>query len=318
MKKFLTIFLLLTVTMCAADRAALIQEIKQAEHDFSALVDKDGSWVAFPAFMAEPSIFNGQVMPTREVARERMPKRPRRPGVVGGWEAIEADVSALGDFGYAWGHFHVTGLTTPEGQPRSVEGITFTVWRKQADGSWKFVLDAGGSPSTEAIPAIATIPKSVTEHPARDFSTPVAGPVDHGQLRLDLRALDSSFASRGRNAALLDYAAETIVSIDLLVRGKSALATRLAQEPAPLSHSRESLYSDVSSSGDLGYSLGTWKGSRADAKGGTVEENGVYFSFWKRQADGSWQLLVDHAFMVPPGPIAEKIPAFKADVAKLP
>lgn len=318
MKKICSAFLILIATAFAADRAALIEEIKQAERDFSTMSHRDGSAVAFPAFMAEPSIFSGQVMPTRAIARERLPNRPRRPGVGGGWEPIEADVSASGDFGYAWGHFRVTGLTTPEGQPRPVESITFTVWRKQADGSWKFVLDFGGAPSTEAIPFIAAILKSAAEHPAPDFSTPAAEPVDREHLRRDLRALDRSFEQRGRNAAMLDYAAENILSIDLLVRGKTALADRLAQEPAAVSHSREPLYSDVSSSGDLGYSLGFWKGRHVDGKGVTVEDGGVYASFWKRQPGGPWQLLLDHVYTVTSGPIAEKLPAFKEDVAKLP
>jgi ketosteroid isomerase-like protein len=49
-----------------------------------------------------------------------------------------------GDFGYTWGHF--------EGHSKDVNGNTvttsgryITIWRKQPDGNWKVVLDAGAN-----------------------------------------------------------------------------------------------------------------------------------------------------------------------------
>ena len=45
---------------------------------------------------------------------------------------------------------------------------------------------------------------------------------------------------------------------------------------------------DVSSSGELGYTTGTYKGSMAGAT-----ENGKYVTVWKKQADGNWKVLHD-------------------------
>ena len=315
MKKLLTTFLLLTATVFATDRAALIQEIKQTERDFCVLVVKDGGAVAFPAFMAEPAILGGQVMPTRAIAATRLPNRPRRPGVSLHWEPIEADVSASGDFGFAWGRSWVAGLTAPDGKPVEREGLTFTVWRKQADGSWKFLLDAGGAASAEAVPAVAAVVQSAKEHPAPGTVPAPAGPVDCAALRAELRARDLVFAQRGQKEALLALAAEHILSIDLLARGKPALAARLAAGADAVDYVREPLYSDVSPSGDLGYTLGLWKSNRP---GGAGEQTGVYFSLWKRGPDGGWQIAVDNNYANPTGPNAINLTAFKAELAQLP
>ena len=41
-------------------------------------------------------------------------------------------------------------------------------------------------------------------------------------------------------------------------------------------------------SGDIGYTLGNWKFSNAD-----TTMYGLYYTMWKKQADGSWKWTVD-------------------------
>jgi ketosteroid isomerase-like protein len=49
-------------------------------------------------------------------------------------------VSACGDLGYTWGSYTFTATDSLGATHRS-EGIFHTVWKRQPDGSWKFVWD---------------------------------------------------------------------------------------------------------------------------------------------------------------------------------
>ncbi|MBI4548127.1 MAG: DUF4440 domain-containing protein [Ignavibacteriae bacterium] len=50
---------------------------------------------------------------------------------------------------------------------------------------------------------------------------------------------------------------------------------------------------EVSRSGDLGYSLGTYEMTMNDPKGIPMTDRGKYATVWKKQADGSWKVAAD-------------------------
>lgn len=50
---------------------------------------------------------------------------------------------------------------------------------------------------------------------------------------------------------------------------------------------------DVSSSGDLGYTYGTFEFRSNDKDGNPRVEHGKYTSIWKLQKDGSWKVVLD-------------------------
>ena len=50
---------------------------------------------------------------------------------------------------------------------------------------------------------------------------------------------------------------------------------------------------EVSKSGDLGYSTGPYQFSYKDATGKEMHETGKFCETWKKQADGSWKCIVD-------------------------
>jgi ketosteroid isomerase-like protein len=50
---------------------------------------------------------------------------------------------------------------------------------------------------------------------------------------------------------------------------------------------------DISSSGDLGYTYGTYEFRSKDNEGKAHVEYGKYTSIWKRQKDGSWKVVLD-------------------------
>jgi len=60
------------------------------------------------------------------------------------WTPTDALMGPSGDMGYTWGHFEGRGKDA-NGNPVTTSGRYMTVWRKQPDGAWKVVLDAGAN-----------------------------------------------------------------------------------------------------------------------------------------------------------------------------
>jgi len=58
------------------------------------------------------------------------------------WEPQRADVGAAGDLGYTVGRYEAR-FRDARGGPVLRTGRYLTVWKKQADGSWKVVQDIG-------------------------------------------------------------------------------------------------------------------------------------------------------------------------------
>jgi ketosteroid isomerase-like protein len=50
---------------------------------------------------------------------------------------------------------------------------------------------------------------------------------------------------------------------------------------------------DISASGDLGYTYGTWEFHSKDKDGKPAVDYGNYASIWKKQKDGSWKVVLD-------------------------
>ncbi|MEO6232405.1 MAG: DUF4440 domain-containing protein [Ferruginibacter sp.] len=58
------------------------------------------------------------------------------------WTPANAEVAKSGELGYTWGNWK---FVTPD---TTFYGNYFTIWKKQADGSWKIGLDGGnGTPA---------------------------------------------------------------------------------------------------------------------------------------------------------------------------
>jgi ketosteroid isomerase-like protein len=53
------------------------------------------------------------------------------------------------------------------------------------------------------------------------------------------------------------------------------------------------VYADLSASGDLGYTYGTFEFRSKDKDGKPTVAHGKYTSIWKKQTDGSWKVVLD-------------------------
>src|SRR4026207_237091 len=68
------------------------------------------------------------------------------------WRPADAGIARSGDFGFTTGPVQIRGQD-------GVRSHYFTIWRKQADGSWKWIFDAGCDVSDlNPLPAAADLP----------------------------------------------------------------------------------------------------------------------------------------------------------------
>ena len=131
MKRLLLSTIVIAGPVFAADPADIL---KEADRAFAALSAKQGPGPAFQAFAAPDVTLLNAAQP--HVTPEQLGKRFGADTQIA-WEPDEAVISAGGDLGYTLGHATVTA------QGKQTKTRYLTIWRKQPDGSWKFILDGG-------------------------------------------------------------------------------------------------------------------------------------------------------------------------------
>jgi ketosteroid isomerase-like protein len=123
----------------AATRTALM-DADRAFNNATAERRTDG-WMEF---IAEDGamIRSAGTITGRAAIREEMAKTFADTAFSLRWEPLQADASTSSDLGYTNGRFEVR-FRDAKGNAAMRTGRYLTVWKKQADGSWKVVRDIG-------------------------------------------------------------------------------------------------------------------------------------------------------------------------------
>lgn len=123
----------------------------KADREFSKYSVEHGTQEAFYRYIAD----NGAALSSsgppstkekylNDIAAFKKKNLKREQRSVLEWDPIFADMSAAGDLGYTYGRYKVTFLDKT-GKKQQGYGYYVSVWKKQPDGSWKFVFDAGNT-----------------------------------------------------------------------------------------------------------------------------------------------------------------------------
>lgn len=136
----------LLITACqpkpnTPDPDVLKQEVIDAEHQFAQAAKEKGVEAAFLEFADENAVINrGEKIYRGKAEMKDYFSRSTLVDVELEWEPEFVDVSSDGSMAYTYGAYTFKA-NDKDGNPLSAEGIFHTVWKKQADGSWKFVYD---------------------------------------------------------------------------------------------------------------------------------------------------------------------------------
>ncbi|MGB8260863.1 MAG: SgcJ/EcaC family oxidoreductase [Terracidiphilus sp.] len=96
----------------------------------------------------------------KEAIRAALKQMASDPALSLKFHATKADVASSGDFGYTQGSYTMTLTDSQTHQVINDHGSYVTVYRKQADGSWKAVSDI----ATSEVPPPAPAPAPKKKH----------------------------------------------------------------------------------------------------------------------------------------------------------
>jgi ketosteroid isomerase-like protein len=120
-------------------------ELLNADTDFDKAVAEKGvdAWVF--AFAEDGIMFRtGEIVRGHAAIRELMAPAFDTPGFSLRWKPVRADIATSGDLGYTYGTYESIS-PGPDGKPATRTGMYVTIWKRQADGSWKVVVDLGSA-----------------------------------------------------------------------------------------------------------------------------------------------------------------------------
>ena len=127
--------------------------LMQADRDFDRATAETGveGWVSYFAEDGQMFPAGAEIVSGRQAIREAMAPAFGNPEFSLRWKPLGADVSRAGDLGYTYGTYVARG-PGPQGEPVERHGKYVSIWKKQADGSWKIVVDIGNSSPQPSTP----------------------------------------------------------------------------------------------------------------------------------------------------------------------
>lgn len=273
----------------AQPQPASAADLLRTDAEFDALGASAGLAEAFARYAAPQGFLAASGGLGPEDARTVFSKIVQDPNYRLRWTPLFAQLAKAGDLGYTVGSF-VREFSDRQGRAKKAQGLYLTVWRRQEDGHWRFVADAGSGLLDEKT--VAKVVNSFREHPALPPTSP-ASPVDPEALRKETSGLDELFSRyselNGEHAALRHFLSDDALLFTLGVRTRPALLEALARDGGRPLARWEQLHSEVSASGELLCSWGLW---RRIYPGSAPARSGTYVSVWQRQKSGEWRLVL--------------------------
>ena len=118
------------------------KEIGQAEKEFEKMAAEKGVSEAFAYYADSAAVMSGDsdnVITGKQNIGDIF-KGDRFKTATVKWSADFIDAAASGELGYTYGKYRWE-FRDSTGKIRESKGIFHTVWKKQKDGSWRFVWD---------------------------------------------------------------------------------------------------------------------------------------------------------------------------------
>jgi ketosteroid isomerase-like protein len=257
----------------AARDSLAASELAFAKHS----VDQ-GMRAAFIEYFADDGV-NFAPDPGNTRARFRARPDAIEPFVLD-WHPAIAAVARAGDLGFTTGPYTITARAPAVREP--AQGMFFSVWRRQPDGSWRVIVDGG-------VPTRAPVPDAAFGDDPQPLIAVGKAAGASGQKNLfDLEAqpLFGEPAPANGYAALLADDARLVIGPTSPALGRDAVVAQVGERQ--LKFRWETLAAGISRSDDLAYSYGRLH--LLDARG-TVP--GHYVHVWMRDRGGHWRIVAE-------------------------
>jgi ketosteroid isomerase-like protein len=191
----LTGLLLLLGAVVAAQGQSALHDMVNTEQAFSKMAQDKSIRDAFMTYIADDGLLfrPGAVNGKKWMIEHPVPQSDKKPVLM--WQPSYAGMSASGDMGFTTGPWEAK----PDVNDEKISGYGHfvTVWKKQADGTWKFVVDLGISHPQSGGPQTLWQPPAPDPNKKTSFK-----PVDAAMAREALLERDRNYASAQRKQAL--------------------------------------------------------------------------------------------------------------------
>ena len=263
-----------------------LDTLVEAERAFSRASLAQGIRAAFLEFFADEGVnFPNGPTNTKEYFRQQ----PDQRNLVLQWEPVYGEVSQAGDLGYTTGPYALENKT-PGDRPPTSYGYYFSVWKRQPDGAWKVMADFG----TRVPGAIAFAPGTFKGATGKGKTiTDINLEAERNGLLAADRELTAAAISTSTGKALLKYlASDARLHRDGLFPFTDSKAIKsLFNAGQTLKYIWSPMKGDISVSGDLGYTYGTYEARGEDPK--SPVQKGSYLRVWRRDGKGRWSIAAD-------------------------
>jgi ketosteroid isomerase-like protein len=263
-----------------------VETMVATELAFAQMAKEQGTRPAFVSFIADDGVL---FRPTAVRGKEWLAKNPapapsdKRPWL--SWYPAVAQMAAAGDLGYTSGPWE---FRPDINDAKAVAfGNFLTVWKRQADGSFKFAIDLGtGNPQPNPVAPPWQLPQSFRQASSRRG---VEVPTETEALLQREREFSNASATRGAHKAFAAYAADDVRVFRNNQQPFVGKTNASAALPASgIVWTWQPAFADVSQSGDLGYSYGSYR----LANDATNVETGNYYRIWQKQGN-AWKVVAD-------------------------
>jgi ketosteroid isomerase-like protein len=144
------------------DLSAAEAAVRNTDADWAAAANTAGveAWMSFYSADAIVRLPNDRLVSGNEQIRDAVTHLLTLPRLSVAWHPIKVEVTRSGDAAYLTGAYELR-FGDSHGMPLSERGRLLEFWRKQADGSWKCVVETWTSDDAQSA-----VPAAPIAHPA--------------------------------------------------------------------------------------------------------------------------------------------------------
>jgi ketosteroid isomerase-like protein len=277
----LALVVILQITGFGQTSSPALQNVINTENNFAALSKEKNTREAFLAYLSDSTVLFRNATPV--LGKESWINGKADSSLLFWWPVF-AGISRDGDLAFSTGPWQ----WSPDRKENKPVGFGYysTIWKKQADGTWKMGVDIGISleapEKKEPVLTRSAIPSRVIKK-----NSPA-------KAKEDLLNMSKSYIDQ-LNAQAVSLLPARFTSDALVLRNELG-AYRLPDEIQSLSETAQKLHfiqlgGDLSSSQDLGYTYGSVEIEtiQDDKKASKTK---AFMHVWKREKDG-WKIVLD-------------------------
>jgi ketosteroid isomerase-like protein len=277
------LFITSTVIAQEPDSTSAIFKMREAERNFARESIMFGRNAAFVKNFADVSVIFTDKWLTN--GKQFWKNRKNAP-VILKWEPEYMDIAESGDFGISTGPWEAQEYRP--NTPVQSTGYFLTVWKKEATGTWKVILDAGSETPVKAKPDhVVDFPGGADKSVAKPIVVSVEKSVR------EILDTEKSFLMEWKKnpdvpvyLGFLEPMARMQLNGHLPATSRDSISVFIRQRDKNLNWN--SMGAGAASSGDMGFTYGM-----LEKQGNPTTIKGHYVRIWKKHPGTKWKIALE-------------------------